>query len=104
MNGLIKGKSGGFFTPQDEGGKCKLTIIFEEREAQDAAFLMRYKDVVIGLADQSGIDIPAPAITEAHGRAARAGLEALNMMLDIVFPKAPAVEEPKDQGFFDGTE
>ena len=48
MNHVIKGKAGGFFTPQEEGGKCKLTILFEDRESQDAAFLLRYQDILIG--------------------------------------------------------
>lgn len=48
---LIKGKAGGFFSPQEEGGACKITIIFKDRDAQDAAFLLRGKDVVIGIAD-----------------------------------------------------
>lgn len=54
---LIKGKAGGFFTPQEEGGKCKLTVIFEDRPSQDAAFMMRYQDVVIGLTSENEGDV-----------------------------------------------
>ncbi len=58
----VKGKAGGFFTPQDEGGKCKLTIIFEDRKEQDLAFMLRYQDVFIELASehQESGELPTP--------------------------------------------
>lgn len=71
MRNLIQGKAGGFFTPQEEGGKCKLTIIFEDRASQDQAFLMRYQDVVIGLASENG---------EAHQEEGPTRIEVLRGM------------------------